>query len=224
MHERPTTRGEPALYHQCVPGGEKDLGNRGGVAHLDPRRHRQGLPGVCDHLFGVASAGLDPHHGIADLPLGHTGADRSDRTRVLEPRDLDRESAGIGIATHPLERVGPIERGGNDVDDDLIGAGSAAIDLFDRQDLGSTLVTEYDGTHAAEPSRTVGFSCWPSRLLRRPQRHRRTRARGRTRARQPRLECRRGLDANPCPADAPCPIDGYQRFTSSFTDDTSIER
>ena len=126
--------------------------------------------------------------------------------------------------------------------------GDGVVDLLDRQDLGTTVGSKHDCAHLPEPSgpadggrlgdwrpgldpsirsypcgyrRAVG----PNRALASaPARLRRTRARGSRPSRGSTRGCRRAPDANPGRGDAARRRSGYQRLTSSFTLDTSIER
>ena len=105
-----------------------------------------------DDLVGVAAARLDAHGSVTDRPPDDIGAERTDHTGVLEARDLDRGAPRIGIQPHPLQDVGPVDRRVLDVDHDLVTTWRGIVDLLDREDFGTTVGSEHDCTHAAEPT------------------------------------------------------------------------
>ena len=105
-----------------------------------------------DDLVGIATTRLDTHRSVTDRPSHDVGAERTDHTGVLESGDLDRSAPRVGIQPHPLQDVGPVDRRVFDVDHDLVTTGRGIIDLLDRENFGTTVGSEHDCTHAAEPT------------------------------------------------------------------------
>ncbi len=72
------------------------------------------------------------------------------RSRELHARDLEvgRRSR---IEPHPLQQVGPVERGRDDVDEHLLRSGDRVGDVLDAEDVDVTMITEHDRTHGAPP-------------------------------------------------------------------------
>ena len=155
VDERPAARREPALHDQRVPRGEEHLGDRRRVGGVDRRRDRHRLTAVGDDPLGVAAAGLDAHHPVADRPVRHRRR-RSTATvpAYSMPGNLD-VVADAGRGTAPS--VGGCRRGSSAVcatrDQDLVRAGNRLVDVLDRQDLGPTVGSKNDGTHGREPTR-----------------------------------------------------------------------
>ena len=85
-----TSAQRPLVRPPCTTRASHAVRNTSGTAaasaSVEPGRHRQRLPGVRDDLLGVAPAGLDAHHGVADRPVGDPGADGGDGAGVLHAR------------------------------------------------------------------------------------------------------------------------------------------
>ena len=154
VHQRHAPGAQPALQHQGVPRGEPHLGDRRGVRHVDPDGHRDRLPFVDGDLRGVAAAGQDSHHRVADLPGGHPGTDRADPPGELQARDLVFGLwPRLRVATDALEEIGAVDRSGRDVDDDLLRPGLQVRQLLYRHDLGPAVPVQHHRAHDASWSR-----------------------------------------------------------------------
>ena len=136
---------QAALHDECVPRGEVHLGDRGGVGKRHVRWHGQRLAFVGRDELGVAGAGFDPHHRVADPPRRDARAESGDGAGELEPQDLrTTPTAGIGVAALTLQCVGAIDGAADDPHQDLIG-------LWDR--IGHILHRDHVGPAVARDDR-----------------------------------------------------------------------
>jgi hypothetical protein len=110
---------------------------------------------VGDDLFGVATTGLDAHHGVADGPAGDAGPDGRDDTGVLHPRDLRRRVAlhptRVGVAAGALHDVGPVEGAVVHVHEHVLGSGHRGVDVLQGQHLAAAVAVEHDRSHHVAP-------------------------------------------------------------------------
>ena len=153
MHERPSTRAEPALHNECVPRSEEHLGNRRGIGEGHRLGNRHQLTFVGAHEFGVGAARFDGHHLVARLPERHPFPHRAHLAAVFESGDLERLPASrIGITAHALQDVGTIQCGRPHRHQHLIGRRHRRRHVFDGQNLRSAVRAQYDGAHRLRTS------------------------------------------------------------------------
>ena len=151
MHEGDATAREPTLENQGVPCGDEDLRNGRGVGDSDGGGNRQHLPLVHGEAFGVGAAPHDAHHLVADLPERGPLPHRRHSAGVLHAGDL------VGgrwprVVPAPLQQIGAVERGGHDVDDDLLRPRRRIRNVLDREDLRTSVRVEHDGAHHDLPN------------------------------------------------------------------------
>jgi hypothetical protein len=149
VHEGEAAGGQPALEHQRVPRGDEHLRDRGGVGDGDARGHPYELALVDGAPRCVAAPAHDAHHLVADGPRRDPLADGGDAAGELEAGDLVRRRRGrLRVEAHPLQHVGPVQGGGDDVDHDLLRAGHRVGDVVVHpEDLWPTLLREDDRSH-----------------------------------------------------------------------------
>ena len=107
-----------------------------------------------DRQLGLATAGDDPHHPIADREPSRARTARPiDLAGELEPRDVLRRARWSGIEAAALHHVGAVQPGGLDADEHLAGAGHRVGVVLDAQ----VLVFDRDRAHRARDAngRTV---------------------------------------------------------------------
>ena len=122
--------------------------------------HSEQLPFVGGDALGVGTAGLDAHHPVAHLPHRHPCADVDDGAGELEAGDLGLHPPRIGVQPHPLQQIGAVQRRRRHLDEHLVGPRHRIGDIFDGEDLGSTVGVQDDSAHGADShTGTIGLMC-----------------------------------------------------------------
>ena len=109
------------LGEQRVVRGREDLGDaaRRVPVELVGHRHRDAL---ADHRqLGLAAAGDDRHHAVAQLEALDAAAHADHLAGQLETRDVRRYAGRRRIAPLELHHVGAVEAGGANADEQLAG-------------------------------------------------------------------------------------------------------
>ena len=151
--EPPWTRKRVALLQageqeHVRPDRAGHLGQRGGGGQLDAGRPRQQLPRRDGDPLGVAAAGEQRAHLVADRPVRHAVADLADDAAALEAEDL-AGALGRRVEALPLQQVGAVHRAGLDVDDHLTRPADRVGHLAPAEHLGATGFADRDRTHVA---------------------------------------------------------------------------
>ena len=103
--------------------------------------------------LGVGAAAVAAEDGVADLELGDRLADSLDHAGELHAQDLVPRPAEAGEELRdpwlPAAQasVGPVDRRGVDLDEDLVVRGHWPLDLREVEDLGWTVVVVQDRLH-----------------------------------------------------------------------------
>ena len=135
----------PAIEH-IGPDREERLGERRrphGVVALgkgQTLRHRRAA------ILGIAPAGHQRAHGIADLPAGNALAKRNDLAGDLEAGDVGR-ARRRRVAALALQDIRPIDAGRGDLDQHLAGRRPRRRALAGCQHLRSAGLLDLDGGH-----------------------------------------------------------------------------
>jgi hypothetical protein len=106
--------GEPGLGDHGIPGGDEGLRHGGPVHERHPRRHLHQHAGGHHDLLGVGAAAGEPEHPVARLQIGHSRPHQIDLSGQLHPRDVGGRIWRRGVTSHPLQQIGPVDRGGPD--------------------------------------------------------------------------------------------------------------
>jgi hypothetical protein len=67
--------------------GEEVLGDAGGTLEIEPLRQREAVRGGNETVLGVAAAGCQRAHLVADVPAGRALAQRRNAPRDFEADD-----------------------------------------------------------------------------------------------------------------------------------------
>ena len=127
---------QPGQQEDVRPDGAGDLGQRRGGGQLDAGGPGQQLPRRDGDPLGVAAAGEQRAHLVADRPAGHALADLADDAAALQAEDV----AGAlrrRVEALPLQEVGAVHRRRRDVDDHLARAAHRVGHLAPAEHLGT---------------------------------------------------------------------------------------
>ena len=151
VHEQQLPRLERRQLEDVGPDGADDLGQPGGLEQRHPRRDRQELTGRHRDQLGVAPAGQQRAHLLADHPVGDAVAEGDDAAGALEP-GVGRGAGWWVVQAHPLHDVGAVDGGRRDLDEHLTRSGDGVRDVGGDEGVGVPRGRQGDGAHGA----TVG--------------------------------------------------------------------
>ena len=156
---------QTAALEDVAPDREEGLGKRRGADEGHARRDRQTLRRGRHAELGISAAGDERADAVADVPVGHVGADRVDRAGDLEPGNV-RRAGRRRVLPAPLHHVGPIDAGRGHPDQHLARARRRPR-TFDRNEhLGSAGLANLDGNHGRfiESAHLIIRVDWSSRV------------------------------------------------------------
>ena len=148
MDEQPFAGLHLSAADDVRPDGGQHLGEGGRLGEVEVIGHGKQLTCGNGHGFGIAAAGEQSRHPVADGPAGDLGAEPLDGAGDLESGNLGGPGWGI-VESASLQQVGPIDAGGMDADEDLIGGDVGSRFVGDLQDLGVTGGGDRDSAHAS---------------------------------------------------------------------------
>ena len=155
VHEQGLVRLQAGDHEHVGPDRAGHLREGRGALDVHAGRQRHHLPGGHGHLLGVPPGREERAHLVAHLMALDALADRADPARALEAEHVGG-ALRRRVEALPLQRVGAVDRAGDDVDDDLARTRLGVGQLGDGQGLGTTRVGCDDGTHARHPTRGAG--------------------------------------------------------------------
>ncbi len=129
MDEHPLAALEVGLHVKVEIGGGEHLRQCRRLHHVQPRRHRQDLPGRHRDALGVASPGQKRAHFIARTDAGHALPGGHNLARALQTQDVARARRGR-VASRPLQQVRTVDGGRMHGDQRLAHAGLGVVDLL----------------------------------------------------------------------------------------------
>ena len=116
-----------------------------------PGRHRQQLPGRARPPARRTRRRRAARTTSSPTAQPSTPSPRrGDPAGALQP-EVRRGAGRRVVVALPLQQVGPVDRAGGDVDEDLARSGDRVGHLLPAQDLGSTRPAHHDGAHGPHP-------------------------------------------------------------------------
>src|SRR6266581_283755 len=146
LHEEGLAGLQPGAVEDVAPHGEEGLGQRRGFERRHALRNRQALRSRRRAVFGVAAALHERGHRVADAPFLHAFAERGDAAGELQTRDVGG-ARRHRIVAGALHRVGAVDAGGRDADQDFAALRLGNRARADFQHLGPARPGDLDRAH-----------------------------------------------------------------------------
>ena len=124
-------------HHQVGPDRAGNLGKRSRLHQRDSGRHGHHLDGGNHDALGVPAARQECGNVVADPPALDRSTHGRDPARALQAR-VGRCAGRRWVVTLPLQQVGAVDAGRNDIDHDLIRPRLGFGDVGQREYLGPT--------------------------------------------------------------------------------------
>src|SRR5882757_1801311 len=120
VHQQDLAGLQSTGHKHAGPHGAGDLGQAGRLDQGQPFGYRHQLAGGDGDAFGIAAAGEQRAHLVADFPALDARADGGNPTAAFQPED-GRRAGWRRIVPHALCNVRAIDARGDDVEQDLAG-------------------------------------------------------------------------------------------------------
>ena len=146
LNQRAFPRGQRAAVHHVRPDRAEHLGKAAGIDKRDPWRDRHHLAFRRDRVFGVAAADQQGADSIAGSKARAALAKGSDGARDFEPHQIGR-AGRHRIFALAFAKVGPVDAGGADLDQNLARAGCRQGAMVNPQGVGPARRVGTDHPH-----------------------------------------------------------------------------